>query len=179
MTASNRTYDQQQHVESHAPYGTVFFILLNFTAMEYFYATYHKNGTGMLVITMLLSAIVVTIVTAVVASYFHLAFNRRWVQLTMIPAVLLAFVPVPLLLGLMILAVTKAALVGLYFMHLIFEGKWVYFMLVPAAFLATVFIVALYPDIGMNAGDPEKAAEAEQEVASAPFNPVPTAAPRR
>jgi cytochrome c oxidase subunit IV len=54
-----------------------------------------------------------------------------------------------LVLGLLALAVTKATLVGMYFMHLKFEGRWVYFMLVPAGVLATIFVLALYPDIGM------------------------------
>lgn len=53
-----------------------------------------------------------------------------------------------LVLGLMALALTKAALVGLYFMHLKFEGRWVYAMLVPACVLAIGMVLALYPDIG-------------------------------
>jgi cytochrome c oxidase subunit IV len=60
-----------------------------------------------------------------------------------------------LVLGLMVMAVTKATLVGMYFMHLKFEGKWVYFLLVPAGILACVFIFALYPDIGMTTEAPE------------------------
>ena len=51
--------------------------------------------------------------------------------------------------GLLAMAITKATLVGWYFMHLKFEGRWVYFMLVPAGVLATIFVLALYPDIGM------------------------------
>src|SRR3954471_13785115 len=54
-----------------------------------------------------------------------------------------------LVVGLLSMAITKAALVGWYFMHLKFEGRWVYFMLVPAGVLATIFVLALYPDIGM------------------------------
>ena len=34
-------------------------------------------------------------------------------------------------------------------MHLKFEGRWVYFMIVPAGVLAMIFVLALYPDIGM------------------------------
>ena len=49
----------------------------------------------------------------------------------------------------MAMAIIKATLVGWYFMHLKFEGRWVYFMLVPAGILATIFVLALYPDIGM------------------------------
>jgi cytochrome c oxidase subunit 4 len=55
---------------------------------------------------------------------------------------------VALVLGLMALAFTKAALVGLYFMHLKFEGRWVYAFLVPACMLALGMILALMPDIG-------------------------------
>jgi hypothetical protein len=166
MTA-NRTSEQQQDVESHAPYGTVFFVLLNFTAMEYIYATFHTSP--MLPLFLGGIAVVLTLVTWIAALYFHLQFNRRWVQLTLIPAIVLSFIPVPLLLGLLILAVTKAALVGWYFMHLAFEGNWVYFMLVPAAFLATVFIVALYPDIAMQPGEPTS--PTDDEAAVAPLNP--------
>jgi cytochrome c oxidase subunit IV len=54
-----------------------------------------------------------------------------------------------LVVGLLAMAMTKAALVGWYFMHLKFEGRWVYFMIVPAGVLATIFVLALYPDIGM------------------------------
>jgi cytochrome c oxidase subunit 4 len=54
-----------------------------------------------------------------------------------------------LVVGLLAMAITKAALVGWYFMHLKFEGNWVYFMIVPAGVLATIFVLALYPDIGM------------------------------
>ena len=46
-----------------------------------------------------------------------------------------------LVVGLMAMAITKAALVGWYFMHLKFEGRWVYFMLVPAGVLAMIFIL--------------------------------------
>jgi hypothetical protein len=123
---------------------------------------------------MLVSAIVLTVVTWIAASYFHMTFNRRWAQLTLIPAILLSFIPVPLLLGLLILAVTKAALVGLYFMHLIYEGNWVYLMLVPAAFLAMVFMVGLYPDIAMTPGPPPETTG--EEVMTAPLVPSPAAA---
>jgi cytochrome c oxidase subunit IV len=54
-----------------------------------------------------------------------------------------------LVVGLLAMAITKATLVGWYFMHLKFEGRWVYFMIVPAGVLATIFVLALYPDIGM------------------------------
>jgi hypothetical protein len=169
MAEPHRTYDQQQHVESHAPYGTVFFILLNFTALEYIYASFYNSPVRWLM--MLATTVVITLGTAVAAAFLHLEFNRRWVYLTLIPAVLLSFLPLPLVLGLMVLAVTKAALVGIYFMHLKFEGNWVYYMLIPAAVLATVFIFALYPDIGMQAGAEDEMA-LDEDVATAPLNPA-------
>jgi len=67
-----------------------------------------------------------------------------------------------LVLGLLAMAITKATLVGWYFMHLKFEGRWVYFMLVPAGVLATIFVLALYPDIGMQ--PVSEAAPSEEEV---------------
>jgi hypothetical protein len=167
MAEPHRTYDQQQHVESHAPYGTVFFILLNFTALEYIYASFYETPVAK-AIMMIVAAVVINIITTIAAAALHLHFNRKWVYLTMIPAVVLGSLQLGLVLGLMILAVTKATLVGMYFMHLKFEGNWVYYMLIPAAILATVFIVALYPDIGMQPGE-ESATEGEELVVA----PVP------
>ncbi|MEJ7639000.1 MAG: cytochrome C oxidase subunit IV family protein [Singulisphaera sp.] len=66
-----------------------------------------------------------------------------------------------LVVGLMAMAITKATLVGWYFMHLKFEGRWVYFMLVPAGVLATIFVLALYPDIGMQPISEQPASEEE------------------
>ena len=80
-----------------------------------------------------------------------------------------------LVLGLMILAVTKASLVGIYFMHLKFEGRWVYLMLVPASLLALVLIFALYPDIGQQRTADADAADDEVTSMSAPLNPGPPA----
>ena len=148
MTEKNLTAAQEQHVESHAPYLTVFFILLNYTAMEYIYAKFYDEGRA-LPIYLTGVALVLTILTAIVARMFKLHFNRRWVYLTMVPAVLLPLLPLPLIPGLMILAITKAALVGIWFMHLKFEGTWVYYMLIPAGILAMIFITALYPDMAM------------------------------
>lgn len=132
MTEPHRTYDEQQHVESHAPYMKVFFALLIFTVLEYFYAKL-ASGAG-----------------------FSLG---------------------ALILGLMVLAVTKASLVGIYFMHLKFEGRWVYLMLVPASILALVLIFALYPDIGQQRTADEDAVD--DEVASAPLVPGRSAPPSR
>ncbi|WP_422929383.1 cytochrome C oxidase subunit IV family protein [Singulisphaera sp. PoT] len=52
-----------------------------------------------------------------------------------------------LVIGLMAMAITKAALVGLYFMHLKFEGRWVYAFLIPAAILAVALVSGLLPDM--------------------------------
>ena len=60
----------------------------------------------------------------------------------------------PLLLtGLLVMAITKAALVGLYFMHLKYEGRWVLFALVPAGVFATILVCALTPDVTFHAVD--------------------------
>jgi cytochrome c oxidase subunit 4 len=56
---------------------------------------------------------------------------------------------VAIILMLLVLAVTKAALVAMYFMHLKFEGRWKHIILVPPVLLATVLIFALMPDIGL------------------------------
>ena len=54
-----------------------------------------------------------------------------------------------LVLGLLVLAAIKAAMVGWYFMHLKFEGKWVFAPIIPPCVLAVILVVALYPDMGM------------------------------
>ncbi|HWE37013.1 MAG TPA: cytochrome C oxidase subunit IV family protein [Isosphaeraceae bacterium] len=149
MGEPHRTFDQQQDVESHAPYMTVFYALLNLTVQEYFYAKYH--GTWGL-LWMLLSGIVLTGLVVVGSRWAGLHAGRGWIVLDLLPAVLLTFIHVPLILGLLILAVTKATLVGMFFMHLKFEGRWVFYMLVPAGFLAMIFIFALIPDIAMQEG---------------------------
>lgn len=77
-----------------------------------------------------------------------------------------------LVVGLMVLAITKATLVGMYFMHLKFEGRWVYYMLIPACILATVLILGLYPDIAMQPISEES--PDEEEFTAAPLEPGPT-----
>ncbi len=54
---------------------------------------------------------------------------------------------VPLVAGLMAMAIVKASLVGWYFMHLKFEGRWVYMLLIPACLLAMIVVAGLTPDI--------------------------------
>lgn len=164
MSEPHRTWDQQQHVESHAPYMTVFYALLNLTVQEYFYAKYH--GTWGL-LWMLLSGIVLTGLVVVGSRWAGLRAGRGWVVLDLMPAVLLTFIHVPLILGLLILAVTKATLVGMFFMHLKFEGRWVFYMLVPAAILAMVFISALVPDIAMQEGPAVESTEEPSQSSSA------------
>src|SRR4051794_5591061 len=113
MADHNLTPAQQEHVESHAPYGTVFFILLNFTLMEYLYASfYHSPGLFALLIGACLS---LTALTWIAWATLHIEYNRRWVYLTLVPALVVSFIPIPMVLGLMVLAVIKAALVGIYF----------------------------------------------------------------
>jgi cytochrome c oxidase subunit 4 len=68
-----------------------------------------------------------------------------------------------LVLGLMVCAVIKAAMVGWYFMHLKFEGKWVYAMLIPAGILAVILVAALYPDLALQPVTEENPAEEESE----------------
>jgi cytochrome c oxidase subunit 4 len=57
---------------------------------------------------------------------------------------------VPLVAGLMVLALTKAFLVCWYFMHLKFEGRWIYLMLVPVCLLAMIVVLGLTPDIAFH-----------------------------
>lgn len=69
-----------------------------------------------------------------------------------------------LVVGLVVMALTKAVLVAMYFMHLKYEGRWVYLLVVPACFMAIVLVLALYPDIGV----PESSAEAATTPTSRP-----------
>lgn len=140
----------EEHVP-HSPYMTVFYTLLNLTLMEYWYAYFHTSSS--LPFYMLVTAALLSVVTYFGSKAAGIRIHLRWLYVALIPALLLSLVHVPLIVGLLILAVTKASLVGLYFMHLKYEGNWVYMMLVPAAFLATVLMIGLYPDIA--GGDKE------------------------
>jgi cytochrome c oxidase subunit 4 len=72
-----------------------------------------------------------------------------------------------LVVGLVLMAGIKAALVALYFMHVKYEGKWIYGLMIPTAFLALVLVSGLMPDIGR-----APVLDIEDEVMiSAPFNP--------
>jgi cytochrome c oxidase subunit 4 len=55
---------------------------------------------------------------------------------------------VPLVVGLVGLAIFKATLVAIVFMHLSFEGRWTRIILVPTGFLALALVLAMVPDLG-------------------------------
>src|SRR5258708_6135400 len=96
MTTPSPTLSPQSHDdEHHAPYMTLFFVLLNFTAMEYIYARFHQASS--LFFALMGVAVLLTIVTAFFTSMYNLHFNRRWVYLTMVPALLLSIFPIPLI----------------------------------------------------------------------------------
>jgi cytochrome c oxidase subunit 4 len=83
-----------------------------------------------------------------------------------------------LVVGLMVVASIKAALVGQYFMHVKWEGKWIYGVMVPAAILACVLIGGLMPDIA-NSPTKEPIIEDEQSAVHAPISPSRASVPAR
>lgn len=88
MEPHNLTYDQQQHVESHAPYLKIFFALLVLTVLEYFYAKLMAGAFGTLVLGLMCLAF---IKAALVGLYFmHVKFEGKWVYLIIVPASILA-----------------------------------------------------------------------------------------
>jgi cytochrome c oxidase subunit 4 len=90
MAESNLTYDQEQHVESHAPYLKVWFALLVLTILEYFYAMLMAEKFIHLVLGLLMLAIIKALL---VAWYFmHLKFEGRWVYFMLVPAGILMMV---------------------------------------------------------------------------------------
>ena len=93
MTEPHRTYDEQQHVESHAPYMKVFFALLIFTVLEYFYAKL-ASGMGFSLGALVLGLMTLAVTKAGLVGYYfmHLKFEGRWVYLMLIPASILALV---------------------------------------------------------------------------------------
>jgi cytochrome c oxidase subunit 4 len=68
---------------------------------------------------------------------------------------------VPLVLGLLSVALVKAGLVGWYFMHLKFERKWVYILIIPACVMAIFLTLALCPDMAMKPVAEEDGGEEE------------------
>ncbi len=90
MAETNLTYEQEQHVESHAPYLRVFFALLILTIVEYFYAKLMSDGFVSLILGLMMLAIVKAML---VAWYFmHLKFEGRWVYIMLVPAGILMMV---------------------------------------------------------------------------------------
>ncbi len=90
MAEPHRTYDQQQDVESHAPYLKVWVALLVLTVLEYAFASYLRVGFTTLALSLMALALVKA---ALVAWYFmHLKFEGRWVYLMLVPAGILAAV---------------------------------------------------------------------------------------
>lgn len=88
MEPHNLTYDQQQHVESHAPYMKIFYALLVLTILEYFYAKVFAGSTATLVLGLLLLA---GIKAGLVGAYFmHVKFEGKWVYCMIVPACILA-----------------------------------------------------------------------------------------
>jgi Prokaryotic Cytochrome C oxidase subunit IV len=158
--------------QPHSPYMTVFYTLLNLTLMEYWYAYFH--GTSALPFYMLVTAGLLSVVTYLGSKAAGIKIGMRWLYVALIPAVLLSLIHVPLLLGLLILAITKANLVGLFFMHLKYEGNWVYMMLIPAAFLAMVLIIGLTPDIAGQKEVPGLSLELMDTETSALASPSPS-----
>jgi cytochrome c oxidase subunit IV len=85
---TNLTFDQEMHVESHAPYLKVFFALLVLTILEYCYASTGLLGFLILVLGLMILAV---IKASLVGWYFmHLKFEGRWVYGMLIPASILA-----------------------------------------------------------------------------------------
>ncbi|GIW88628.1 MAG: hypothetical protein KatS3mg108_2952 [Isosphaeraceae bacterium] len=108
------------------------------------------------------------------AAEAHAPYIKVWVVLLVLTvleyfyAKLMAGNMTALVLGLLILAGIKAALVALYFMHVKFEGRWVYAIMVPAGILAAILVLALMPDIGTAPENPD----VEETVWSAPNAPL-------
>ena len=88
MEPHNLTYDQQQHVESHAPYMRIFYALLVLTVLEYLYAKAMAGGYASLILGLLALAFVKA---ALVGLYFmHVKFEGKWVYGVIVPASILA-----------------------------------------------------------------------------------------
>ncbi|MBV8316932.1 MAG: cytochrome C oxidase subunit IV family protein [Planctomycetaceae bacterium] len=87
---TDRTLDQELHIESHAPYLKVWAGLAFFTAIEYFYAHIFKDMLFTLILGLLFWAV---IKASMVGWYFmHLKFEGRWVYFMLIPAGILAMI---------------------------------------------------------------------------------------
>lgn len=88
MQPRNLTYDQQQDVESHAPYLKVWVALLVLTVLEYGYARMMAGGFHVLVVGLLALALIKAVL---VGMYFmHVKFEGRWVYFFIVPVTILA-----------------------------------------------------------------------------------------
>ncbi len=88
----NLTTEQEIRGETHAPYMTVFWLVLGLTALEYAYATFTRVGFGTLVGGLMAMAMVKVFL---VGWYFmHLKFANKWVYLMLAPAAVLSVVVV-------------------------------------------------------------------------------------
>jgi cytochrome c oxidase subunit 4 len=88
--ASNAEIDAEQAVQSHTPYGKVWWGLLFFTVIEYFYAFALKDLFWTLILGLLLWA---GIKASMVGWYFmHLKFEGAWVYALIVPAAVLAVI---------------------------------------------------------------------------------------
>ena len=92
MHDHNLTDEQEIRVETHAPYLTIFWVVMTLTVLEYAYATYARISFGTLVGGLMTMALVKV---ALVGWYFmHLKFANRWVYLMLVPAGVLSVVVV-------------------------------------------------------------------------------------
>jgi cytochrome c oxidase subunit 4 len=97
----------------------------------------------------------------------HAPYMKVWAGLAVLTAVeyfyamILKDYQLPLILGLVALALVKACMVGWYFMHLKFEKRWVYLLIVPACVMAVFLTLMLVPDMAMKPVDDEPPAEEE------------------
>ena len=100
----------------------------------------------------------------------HAPYMRVWSILAMLTGVEYFYAMIfkdhfaILVLGLVCMALVKAAMVGWFFMHLKFERKWVYILIVPACVMAVFLTLALCPDMAMKPADEENSGEEESWV---------------
>jgi cytochrome c oxidase subunit IV len=110
----------------------------------------------------------------------HAPYIKVWAGLAVLTAIEYFYALIlkdhflPLVLGLVTLALIKASMVGWYFMHLKFEKPWVYILIVPAGVMAVFLTLALYPDQAMkpvveeNPGEEEVWVDPGSEIPAGP-----------
>ena len=92
MHDHNLTDEQEIQVETHAPYLTIFWVVMVLTGLEFAYATYARVSFAMLVGGLMAMALIKVFL---VGWYFmHLKFANRWVYVMLIPAAVLSVVVV-------------------------------------------------------------------------------------